>query len=77
MMARTRFHGKRGEKVMAAVEKKTVHQVAVYDDFKRLKLVEVSVSGSTEQVLFNLRAVLNVMVAVLCFQLHFQPHRMN
>lgn len=44
--------GKTGIKVMADV-KKAVHQVRRFDDSERLKLVSMSVFGSTARVLFD------------------------
>lgn len=71
------FRGKTERKIMAIMERWTVRQAAVFDDSKRLNLVEVSVVGITAQVLCNSGDVPNIMAARLCSQLHIQPYSTN
>lgn len=77
MMTRKHLRERTGRKVIAAIKKKIVRQSAVFDDSKTLNLVEVFMFGSTSQVLFDSRAIPNVLAESLCFQLHIYPHNTN
>lgn len=76
-MARELFRGNSRRKIVAAIERKAVPRAAVFDGSQQLKVFEVSVFGSTAQVLFDSGAVPNVMTTSMCSQLHLLPHSIN